>query len=429
MFRSLVPVVVAGLVPFAVLTLIVLGTAFSLVAWEPPILQTTEFGTAGLNNGITALASDKTGLYAAGFVGYFFPGIGNLTSTYLFVNRYDLNGHQVWSQHFGGPVYPWIDISAGTDGVYVVGTQFFAANNQSSFVRRYDLSGNELWNNRFGNWSASSVSFSPTGLYVAGGNGTATIIKKFDLNGTLVWTRLASNISTYNSYVYSSPESVYVAGAGTVQKYEANGTSSWTGACSCLVTGITGDSSSVYIAGNVPSKSGLLRGYLARYSPSGNMLWTRDFSAPGLNSVNKVKIAADSSGVYLAETTGEPAGIVMNYDLNGNLIWSTRLPWATGLGYAPSDVIALGDSVLYVAGDFIDASSNGAFVTVLGKSSSLVFFGVNPPVSFGVLGALIMAVTACLLWLRWRWMKTRRPPRIDAKLHSQKIPSDISVSR
>ena len=92
-------------------------------------------------------------------------------------------------------------------------------------------------------------------------------------------------------------------------------------------------------------------------------------------------------------------------------------------------MIALGDSVLYVAGDFIDASSNGAFVTVLGKSSSLVFFGVNPPVSFGVLGAVIMAVTACLLWLRWRWMKSRRPPRIDAKLHSQKIPSDISVSR
>src|SRR5207247_8340481 len=179
----------------------------------------------------------------------------------------------------------------------------------------------------------------------------------------LVWTRLASNISTYNSYVYSSPESVYVAGAGTVQKYEANGTSSWTGACSCLVTGITGDSSSVYIAGTIPTESGLFRGYLARYSSSGNMLWTRDFSAPGLNSVTEVKIAADSSGVYLVETTtGEPSGIVVKYDSNGNMIWSVTLPWKTGLGYTPSDAIALGDSVLYVAGDLpnYNANSNDA---------------------------------------------------------------------
>ncbi len=117
-----------------------------------------------------------------------------------------------------------------------------------------------------------------------------------------------------------------MAGAGIVQKYELNGTSQWTGTCSCLVTGITGDSSSVYIAGTIPTGLGLFRGYLARYGSSGNMLWARDFSAPGLNSVTEVKIAADSSGVYLAETTSEPAGIVMNYDLNGNLIsWQVKL--------------------------------------------------------------------------------------------------------
>jgi len=415
-------VVVAGLVPFAVLTLIILGTAFSLVAWRPPILETAEFGTPNSGNGITAIGSDHTGIYAAGFV-----GSHNAIPTYLFLNKYDVNGHEIWTQHFDNSSLSQVsDIAVGTIGIYVVGIS-----NLSSYIREYDLSGSLIWNDMLGNWSARSVSVSSTGLYVSGGNGTTAIVRKYDPSGSLVWTRLPFNFSLYNVYVYSSPEGVYVAGAGIVQKYELNGTSQWTGTCSCLVTGITGDSSSVYIAGTIPTGLGLFRGYLARYGSSGNMLWARDFSAPGLNSVTEVKIAADSSGVYLAETTSEPAGIVMNYDLNGNLIWSMKLPWATGLGYAPSDVIALNDSVLYVAGDLpnYNANSGDAFVTVLGKSSSLIFFGLNPPVSFGVLGALITAVAVCLLWLRWRWMKTRRPPRIDAKIHSQKIPSDISVSR
>ncbi len=99
-------------------------------------------------------------------------------------------------------------------------------------------------------------------------------------------------------------------------------------------------------------------------------------------------------------------------------------------GYAPSDVIALNDSVLYVAGDLpnYNANSGDAFVTVLGKSSSLIFFGVNPPVSFGILGALIIVATTCILWFRRRWKNRRRPPRIDARLRSLKIPADVSLS-
>src|SRR5438046_9227276 len=76
----------------------------------------------------------------------------------------------------------------------------------------------------------------------------------------------------------------------------------------------------------------------------------------------------------------------MQYDSNGNQIWSIKLPWKTGLGSAPHDVIAAEGSVLHVAGNLRTAQTSAAFLTTLDKLSSLIFFGVNPPFSFVLAG-------------------------------------------
>ena len=404
--------VVAGLVPFTVLVLILFGTAYSLVVWQPPLLQTTQFGIANSGNGITALVADRTGVYAAGYSGFSFsdPGVSNVNSTYPFVNKYDFNGHQVWSQHIAGPIPPWMDASVGTDGLYVAGGQFFLANANSSFVRKYDISGNEVWNIQFGNWSATSISVSPSGVYVGGDNRTAYVVDGYSLSGTLLWTRLFGT-GAGNIYVRSSPDGVYVvAEDGSLQEFGLDGTLTWARSCSCDVTGLSGESAYFYIVGDAPTSKGTYDGFLSKYDSSGDQIWTKSFSAPGFNSIRKVKAAADSSGIYLTATGAGIGGIAMKFDSNGNMMWSVQLPLDTGFGIAWSDAIALGDSAAYIGGSSGSDRVNLAFLTILEKASSLIFFGLNPPFSFVLAGLLVAGSALSILWFRRQRLKKRRIP-------------------
>jgi hypothetical protein len=447
LFRELLPDLVAGLVPIAILVLIVAGATFNLVAWQPPILQTTQFGTANSDNGITAIAADSTGVYAAGYVGY-----GNATAGYLFLDKYNLNGGLVWSDHFDNTLASIVLGGAvGTAGVYVVGWSY-----QTSYVTEYDLNGNLVWNDQYENWSVPgvsgsglSVSAAPTSLYVSGANGTEYVVKDYDLNGTPVWARLFGN-SAYFSYVYANTADVYVAGVETfstetvtgtsiVEMYSLNGTLVWTHTCSCIVSAITGDSTSAYVVGSVRTAGGVSDGLVARYDSGGDQLWNRTFSAPTHNDVVEVEASADSSGVYVSATTGAGNGVVMKYDDglvmkyddSGSRIWYLQLPWETGHGIASitGDVIAFEGSSVYVGGNMkITSNTNNAFLATVSNSSSLVFFGVNPPISFGVLGVLVAVAVISILVFRRQQLKRRRPPSTTGgdRLPAQ---SNLSVRR
>jgi len=417
-------VVVAGLVPFVVLTLIVLGTAFSLVAWQPPVIQTLQFGTTNSENGITAMTSDLTGIYATGFVGY-----RNATPTYLFLNKYDLNARQVWMEHFDNPYSSTVAaIAVGTEGVYTVGST-----NGSSYIRRYDVNGGQIWNLLFRNWSVSSISVTTTGVYVVGNNSTQYVVREYYPNGTVAWSRLFGNGSG-DVYVYSGLEGVYAigeqtiattngTGTGVVEKYTLDGTSVWSGTCSCDATGIAGDSTSVYVLGTVQIASSLSDGFVLKYDSGGDQLWNRTFSAPGYNSVERVKGTTDSSGIYLASTTTGDGGILMNYDGNGNLVWSRQLPFTSGSGLARDNTLAVARSSLYIGGSYGGAVTNIAFLTLIDKSSSLIFFGVNPPYSFGVVGLLIAVSVVSIIWFRRRWKKEHSPTK-SGRDRSQKTRTD-----
>jgi hypothetical protein len=440
LLRELLPVLVAGLVPIAVLALIVTGTALNLVAWQPPVQQTSQFGTANSQNGITAIVSDSTGIYATGFVGYI--GFPNATSAYLFVSRYNLNGQEVWSQHFGDPYLSSISgVGVGTDGVYIVGELWVSPVNQSSFVIKYDLNGNQVWNRKFENASIGSrtISVTTTGVYVGGVNGTRYFVEDYDSNGSLVWTDLFGN-NTGSISIFASLNGIYVAsfdtpgsatGNSLVEKYGLNGILEWTQACSCVTANsgstISADSTGIYAVGTVQSRGGTFDGLLAKYDFIGNRLWTTSFNAPGFNSVQQVEVSADSSGIYLATTTTDLRGIVMKYDGNSNRVWSVQLPWTTGTGLLTrGDAIALGDAGVYVGGDSRTSTPyNVGFVAQISKSSSLVFFGTNPPYSFGLVGLLAAVVATSILWLKRRQKKRFRAPAARASYHSQKVPTDM----
>jgi hypothetical protein len=418
LLRELGPVLFAGVVPVLIFGLIIAGATSNLVAWRPPILQTAQFGTANSGNGITAIGSNPTSIYAAGYV-----GAVNATPTYLFLNKYDLNENELWSSHFDNPYGSRVwSLSVGTAGVFIVGRS-----NTTSFLKEYDFSGNRVWNIQFGNWTAFSVSSSPTNVYVAGddsapgGGGGTSVIKNYALNGTLLWTRLLPNSNaTSDIDVHYVADGVYVAIPGGFLKFDFNGNSVWNQTYSGDRPKIASDSTHTYLAyrSGTPPFDGLL----VKYDSEGRQLWSNSFNVPGPDGVESVGVSADPSEVYLAASTGIHAS-VLKYDPNGNQVWSFELPWE-----ARSVSVTFQGSGVYVGGEIPSDVSVQAFVSQVGKSSSLIFFGLNPPLSFFVLGLLVATAIASTYLFRKLWGKNRRLPTTRGPLATHRIPGDISWS-
>ena len=418
--RELLPTIAAAVTPLILLAILLVGPTLGLVEWQPSILWKTEFGTpcgtpcTHIENVVIALAADKTGLYASGYLGGAASPPVATTSTYSFLNRYDLKGGQAWSKNLGSLVIE--GISAGADGVYVA-----ARNGSSSLAQKYDLNGNKIWSSQLGSVSVFTLPISAgrVGVYITGlgplpSNQTyPVIVQGYDLSGNLVWTNSPANVYGFPS-VYADSSGVYVTGSNFlgkldthafVSKYDSNGALQWNRhfdepgfTCWCAPTGISGDSSGVYVLGSTenafPGKSlgGYIDSFVRKYDSNGNVIWTIQFLAPNLLSTGSYQITANSSGVYLVVT-----GNIMRYDSNGNRVWS--------LSMQPK-AIAVGQEGLYVGG-----SLNGynAFVASVSESSSLILFGVDPPFSFVIAALLVSAVLSSVLWLGKGWRKKPRP--------------------
>ncbi len=400
-----------------------------------------EFGTRNSDNSITAIASDPTSVYAAGYVGY-----SNVTPTYLFVNRYGIDGHQIWSKHFGDPYLSQVSgLSAGTDGVYVTGHLSFSSASTSSFLAKYDFSGNQLWNSSFFPnlpSSALSVSSYATSVYVAGYNGTQYFVKDYDVNGSLAWTRsfgsnpdrisvLAGSSRLYLAYVNQTAG--YPANdVGLVQEYGSSLSPDWTRSCSCEPTGITGDETAIYVFGIVENAISIPVGFLTKYDLDGNQLWTTQFNPPSsslaITGVSDVRASVDSSGIYLTTTTSDSRGIVLKYDGNGKNVWSLQLPWMTAGSLRTADVISVEQGEVFVAGDLrhtATTTGHSAFLAAISESSSLVFFGINPPFSFALLTLLaVLAVTSPILFRKY-WKGRIQRPGTDKDNRLKNVPADF----
>jgi hypothetical protein len=219
---------------------------------------------------------------------------------------------------------------------------------------------------------------------VGGYNGTQWFVAKYDATGNLVWTRLFGTFGIRVSVIAESSD-IYVAYAdssdgGRVQAFDSNSTLLWTQSCSCVPMEITGDGTGVYVVGTVQTASLVPPdGFLTKYGPNGNQLWTTKVTPPAgteaLVGASELRASADSSALYLTETTGDGRGTIMKYDSNGNHIWSLVLPWIIREVYAPAAVLTLQDGSVYVGGS---QGAGSAFIAEISGSSSLVLFGINP---------------------------------------------------
>jgi len=143
---------------------------------------------------------------------------------------------------------------------------------------------------------------------------------------------------------------------------------------------------------------------------NGNTVWTSEFASPDSARLAGPVISEGSKSLYLATSSGAGNGFILRYNSNGALSWSLRT------AQTPESISA-GEDGAYAGGT---SNANLAFIEHVGASSSLVLFGLNPPVSFAFLTIIAGFATASVLYLS----RQRRKKRVATVSRLENIPTD-----
>ena len=231
------------------------------------------------------------------------------------------------------------------------------------------------WISQFGTTEsdiAGGIAADSSGVYVAGSTigvfpgqsavgGIDVYLRKYSFTGSVLWTRqfgTASDDDTVgpSGAVATDSTGVYIGGTtdGTlpgqtsagnddafVRKYSPSGDLMWTRQFGTttddLVSGVAVHSSGVYVVGyttgtfpGAPGGNGA-DVYIAKLAPdTGNTIWVRQFGVRG-SSTDLAGVDVDSTGVYVAglHATGDvniPQAHLRHYDFNGNVVWERPIP-------------------------------------------------------------------------------------------------------
>jgi hypothetical protein len=232
------------------------------------------------------------------------------------------------------------------------------------------------WADQYGNGSLTSsagAAVDATGVYVAGSvvgpplpgqsaaGGTDAYIRKYDFAGHPIWTRQygtpgpdfvlgiaanASGVYTTGRTTGTLPGQTSAGNADAfVRKFSPGGDVLWTrqfGTAAFdapMLNGVAAHSTGVYVAGVTEAAfPGAAPGggediFVARLdAASGQVLWIRQFGTRGLQFRSSIGgVTVDDSGVYAAgiRLVGDAAqSVVRRYDFDGNLIWTRQLEGA-----------------------------------------------------------------------------------------------------
>jgi uncharacterized protein (TIGR03437 family) len=259
-----------------------------------------------------------------------------------------------------------------------------------------------------------SVATDSTGVYTVNVSGSRFVLRKLDPAGDEVWTTYSDEAHWVTAMVTVAGGSIYVAGevegaapglgAGGgfdiyVARYDGAVNQLWMrqfGASGDEETGGMADGSGVYITSAVwVFAQQTYTASLRKYSPEGNLQWTRDFT--GL-SFWSMPLAADGNSLYLAAGTGrdgtpwsngQPAfAFIRKYNLDGSEQWTQRFAAQPGA----ISGLAVNRSGVYAILESFSASGNNSTVRKYDADSNELW--VRPLGALGNTGLPLRAVTA-----------------------------------
>jgi hypothetical protein len=226
-------------------------------------------------------------------------------------------------------------------------------------------------------------------------------VAKYDANGQRLWTRQLGTdgdeefggvttdvlgnviVSGYTGASLGGPNAgefdAYLA------KYSPSGQMLWTRQFGTggydTGTGVTTDvAGNIYQAGYTTgsfdgTNAGFWDAYLRKTDAAGNVVWTRQIGTAEADQAHKaatdgqgnIYLLGGSGGALPGATPGDPGPFLCKYDENGNLQW-TRQFGRSVLGNDAIAADALGN--VFVSGSFLNASSGEGFNAILSKFDS-----------------------------------------------------------
>ena len=284
-----------------------------------------------------------------------------------------------WEVQFGSPQPDSsFGVAAAPDGDVVVALATEGsivqpnAGGRDVVLARYSNEGSVLWQTQFGGESSDSplgVSMSPDGFIYVGGftegsfaaenAGSADVwLAKFDGDGTEVWRRQFGgegwdrgfDVTAFDGGAYITGYTASVLDLATdregfdgfVARFDADGNLEWisqvgTDAADWGQGSSLAPDGGLYFTGYTEgvlgdAHAGRKDAFVVRMSPSGDIIWTRQFGTPELDWPQGVGTTADG-GVLLAGSTeghlgGPNAGLrdafIASYDADGNQRFITQ---------------------------------------------------------------------------------------------------------
>jgi len=265
------------------------------------------------------------------------------------------------------------DIAVNSDKLYVV----METHNISGFdagIIRFNNLGQIDWYKLWDNGSAEiphAIVYHSGYLYITGfadSNPDYPFLIKYQTNGTMVWE------TVWNTPVYSRSYDLlvtdnYVTIVGVynrslnydynqilVIQYDLDGNQQWNNTYS--ITGlkskgysITGDSNSLYIAGDYNATQGDYNRFLIKLNMQGSIQWTKTYGVTGydefLNDVMLYNNRIYSTGRIHPHGTDDYAFLTLCYTSDGSLLWHAT--W-DGDDFDRDPKLAVYDTYLIVAG-------------------------------------------------------------------------------
>jgi hypothetical protein len=380
--------------------------------------------------------------YVTGYTGGSLYG-SNLGNDDLVLTKYDSAGNAVWSRQAG---------TSGYDAGYSVtvdetGNSYVTGHTYGSFggpniggrdivLAKYDSSGNQAWSKQLGTpalENGHSVALdSSRNIYIGGatngalggtnvGQYDATLIK-CDSSGNMLWARqfgtsandhilsVAAD-SSGNAYVGGLTDGgLFASNAGWADnflaKYDSSGNRLWsrqfgTPSNDRIESMATDTAGNVYVSGSTGGNlfgpgAGNWDAFLAKYSTSGNLLWSRQLGTAGADWGHALAVDAAGNAYLSGETDGDLGGAVgssdvflAKYDAAGNIVWTQQIGTTE---YDQGLSIALGPSdSAYVCGA-TSGSLGGDHVW--GRDMFLTKFAVPEPSTLALLATCGLALIA-----------------------------------